>query len=175
MAGSIARAAAAYGLTVPRLQLMFVLGLEGETRQVDLATYLDCSPRQITALVDGLVTSGHVVRSMQPGDRRVRLVSLSDTSRRIVDEVVDARGARAEPASPGQANTCSTTTAPTMSSGRRAPVNAINGVHDTGPMCPVTTVRRDRPRARASRTGTESCARSTACRTVSVIHGSWDA
>lgn len=96
MAGSIARAAAAYGLTVPRLQLMFVLGLEGETRQVDLATYLDCSPRQITALVDGLVTSGHVVRSMQPGDRRVRLVSLTDKSRRIVDEVVDARVALAE-------------------------------------------------------------------------------
>lgn len=91
MAGSIERAAAAYGLTVPRLQLLFVLGLEGEARQVDLATYLDCSPRQVTALVDGLVASGHVVRQMQPGDRRVRLVSLTDESRRIVDEVISAR------------------------------------------------------------------------------------
>lgn len=91
MSGSIERAASAYGLTVPRLELLFVLGLEGECKQVTLATYLDCSPRQVTALVDGLVASGHVVRHMKPGDRRVRLVSLTDESRRIVDEVVSAR------------------------------------------------------------------------------------
>ena len=91
LAGSIARAAANYGLTVPRLELLFVLGLEGPSKQVDLATYLDCSPRQVTALVDGLVASGHVERHMQPGDRRVRLVRLTEESRRIVDEVVSAR------------------------------------------------------------------------------------
>ena len=73
MAGSIARAAANYGLTVPRLELLFVLGLEGECKQVELASYLGCSPRQVTALVDGLVASGHVVRTMPPEDRRVRL------------------------------------------------------------------------------------------------------
>jgi DNA-binding MarR family transcriptional regulator len=96
MSGSIARAAANYGLTVPRLELLFVLGLEGECKQVELATFLDCSPRQITALVDGLVASGHVVRTMPPDDRRVRLVNLTDESRRIVDEVVSARVALAE-------------------------------------------------------------------------------
>ena len=49
MSGSIARAAANYDLTVPRLELLFVLGLQGECKQVELATYLDCSPRQVTA------------------------------------------------------------------------------------------------------------------------------
>ncbi len=96
MAGSIARAAANYGLTVPRLELLFVLGLEGECKQVELAHYLGCSPRQVTALVDGLVASGHVVRSMPPEDRRVRLVNLTEESRRIVDEVVSARVALAQ-------------------------------------------------------------------------------
>ena len=96
MAGSIARAAANYGLTVPRLELLFVLGLEGECKQVELASYLGCSPRQVTALVDGLVASGHVVRTMPPEDRRVRLVNLTEESRRIVDEVVSARVALAE-------------------------------------------------------------------------------
>jgi DNA-binding MarR family transcriptional regulator len=96
MSGSIARAAANYGLTVPRLELLFVLGLEGECKQVELATYLDCSPRQVTALVDGLVASGHVVRSMPPDDRRVRLINLTEESRRIVDEVVSARVSLAE-------------------------------------------------------------------------------
>ena len=67
MAGHIARAAANYGLTVPRLELLFVLGLQGECKQVELATYLDCSPRQVTALVDGLVASGHVERTMPAG------------------------------------------------------------------------------------------------------------
>ena len=92
MSGSIERAAANYGLTVPRLELLFVLGLEGECKQVELATFLDCSPRQVTALVD----SGHVVRTMPPDDRRVRLVNLTDESRRIVEEVVSARVALAE-------------------------------------------------------------------------------
>lgn len=96
MAGSIARAAANYGLTVPRLELLFVLGLEGECKQVELAALLDCSPRQVTALVDGLVASGHVVRTMPPDDRRVRLITLTDESRRIVDEVVSARVSLAE-------------------------------------------------------------------------------
>ena len=96
MAGSIERAAANYGLTVPRLELLFVLGLEGQSKQVELAGYLDCSPRQVTALVDGLVASGHVVRTMSPDDRRVRLVNLTDKSRRIVDEVVSARVSLAE-------------------------------------------------------------------------------
>ena len=96
MAGSIERAAANYGLTVPRLELLFVLGLEGECKQVELAGFLDCSPRQVTALVDGLVASGHVERHMQPDDRRVRLVRLTEESRRIVDEVVQARVALAD-------------------------------------------------------------------------------
>ena len=96
MSGSIARAAANYGLTVPRLELLFVLGLQGECKQVELSSYLDCSPRQVTALVDGLEASGHVERKMSPEDRRVRLVALTDESRRIVDEVVSARVALAE-------------------------------------------------------------------------------
>lgn len=96
MSGSIERAAANYGLTVPRLELLFVLGLQGQCKQVELATYLDCSPRQVTALVDGLEASGHVERHLSPEDRRVRLIDLTDESRRIVDEVVSARGALAE-------------------------------------------------------------------------------
>lgn len=91
LAGSMERAAAAYDLTVPRLQVLFVLGHQGESKQVELAGYLDCSARQVTALVDGLVASGHVVRHTPPDDRRVRLVSLTEKSRQIVDEVVDAR------------------------------------------------------------------------------------
>lgn len=96
MSGSIERAASNYGLTTPRLELLFVLGLQGQCKQVELATYLDCSPRQVTALVDGLEASGHVERHMSPEDRRVRLIDLTDESRRIVDEVVSARVALAE-------------------------------------------------------------------------------
>ncbi|MBF6842039.1 winged helix-turn-helix transcriptional regulator, partial [Acinetobacter baumannii] len=89
-------AAANYELTVPRLELLFVLGLEGQCKQVELAGLLDCSPRQVTALVDGLTASGHVERHMDPEDRRVRLIRLTEKSRRIVDEVVTARVGLAE-------------------------------------------------------------------------------
>ena len=88
-------AAAEYGLTFPRLQVLFVLGHEGESMQRELAYHLDCSPRQITALVDALVESGHVVRRIPPEDRRVRLVSLTPEARHIVVEVVEARAALA--------------------------------------------------------------------------------
>ena len=96
MSGSIERAAANYGLTVPRLELLFVLGHQGQCKQVELASYLDCSPRQVTALVDGLEASGHVERTMSPDDRRVRLIDLTEESRRIVAEVISARVALAE-------------------------------------------------------------------------------
>jgi len=96
LAGLFGNAAAEYGLTFPRLQVLFVLGHEGESMQRELAYHLDCSPRQITALVDALVESGHVVRTTPPEDRRVRLVSLTEKSRVIVDEVLAARVALAD-------------------------------------------------------------------------------
>lgn len=95
LAGSAQGAAASYGLTFPRLQVLFVLGHEGELMQRDIAHHLDCSPRHVTALVDALVESGHVVRITPAEDRRVRLVSLTERSRRILDEVFAARAALA--------------------------------------------------------------------------------
>lgn len=56
-----------------------------------MGAYLDCLPSQVTALLDGLVASGHLERSVPPDDRWVRSMSLTEKSRRIVDEVVTAR------------------------------------------------------------------------------------
>ncbi len=95
LADQMEGAALSYGLTVPRLKVLFVLGHEGETKQRVLATHLGCSPRQVTALVDALVVSGLVVRHTPPDDRRVRLVSLTGQGRVIVDEVDTARAALA--------------------------------------------------------------------------------
>ena len=96
LSGLTDAAAAAHGLTTPRLQALFVLGHEGECQQSELARHLNCSPRQITALVDGLVASGHVTRRIPDGDRRVRLVALTAMARRIVEEIDSARAETAE-------------------------------------------------------------------------------
>ena len=47
-------------------------------KMADLADALEVTPRNITALVDGLEGEGLVQRSAHPTDRRVTLVELTD-------------------------------------------------------------------------------------------------
>src|SRR5687768_14866180 len=63
------------GLTTPRTHLLWVLGAAGPSTQQSLAVALDVSARNVTGLVDGLVSSGHVSREPHPTDRRATLVT----------------------------------------------------------------------------------------------------
>lgn len=75
------------GLTGPRIHLLWTIGLTGPCTQQALATALDVTPRNITGLVDGLVTTGHVVRAPHPTDRRAILVTPTAAGRRAIDEL----------------------------------------------------------------------------------------
>lgn len=72
------RGLAGYGLTPARARLVWVLHHEGALTQRALADALKVSPRNITGLVDGLVTTGYVTREPHPTDRRAILVSLTE-------------------------------------------------------------------------------------------------
>ena len=62
------------GLTSSRTHLLWVLSAGPSTQQA-LAAALSVSARNITGLVDGLVSSGHVSREPHPEDRRATLVT----------------------------------------------------------------------------------------------------
>src|SRR6187431_2858005 len=70
--------APAGGPTTSRLRLLESLQCEGAQRMGDLADALGVTPRNITALVDGLEEEGIVRRLPHPTDRRATLIELTD-------------------------------------------------------------------------------------------------
>ena len=69
--------APAGGPSTSRLRLLESLHCEGAQKMTDLADALGVTPRNITALVDGLEEEGMVRRVAHPSDRRVTLIELT--------------------------------------------------------------------------------------------------
>jgi DNA-binding MarR family transcriptional regulator len=66
------------GLTPARGEVIWLLHRRGRLTQRELSEILDCTPRNVTGLVDALETAGFVARTRHPGDRRAVLVSLTE-------------------------------------------------------------------------------------------------
>lgn len=67
-------------------------------RMADLAERLHVAPRSATDVAEFLLAGGWVERSPDPADGRARLLSLTPSGRRLVEQVVDARARAAETA-----------------------------------------------------------------------------
>ncbi|QBX55415.1 MarR family transcriptional regulator [Nocardioides seonyuensis] len=78
------------GLTTPRVHLLWVLGETGPTTQQRLSAALGVTPRNVTGLVDGLVSSGHVTREPHPTDRRATLVTPTEDGARVIVDLVSS-------------------------------------------------------------------------------------
>jgi DNA-binding MarR family transcriptional regulator len=72
--------APAGGPTTSRLRLLESLHCEGAQKMNDLAETLGVTPRNVTALVDGLEEEGIVRRLPHPTDRRATLIELTETA-----------------------------------------------------------------------------------------------
>jgi DNA-binding MarR family transcriptional regulator len=83
-------------LTVPRAHLVWLLHHNGPMTQRALADALKVTPRNVTGLVDGLVSTGHVSREPHPADRRATLVSLTEQGASTLAEMDRAHRALAE-------------------------------------------------------------------------------
>jgi DNA-binding MarR family transcriptional regulator len=75
------RAAARHGLSTTALAVLVHLAASGPHSHRDLAVALDVAPATLTPVVDGLERTGDVVRSRDPRDRRVVLVSVTAAGR----------------------------------------------------------------------------------------------
>ena len=71
------------GASVPRLRLLYTVLCHGPQKMANLAEALSVTPRNVTALVDGLESEGLVQRVPHSTDRRVTLVQLTCSPDRV--------------------------------------------------------------------------------------------
>ena len=88
--------APAGGPSTSRLRLLESLHCEGAQKMTDLADALSVTPRNITALVDGLEEEGMVRRVAHPTDRRATLIELTETAPDPVELMAAHRAAIGE-------------------------------------------------------------------------------
>ena len=88
--------APAGGPSTSRLRLLESLHCEGAQKMSDLADALGVTPRNITALVDGLEEEGMVRRVAHPTDRRATLIELTDEAPDPVELMAAHRAAIGE-------------------------------------------------------------------------------
>jgi DNA-binding MarR family transcriptional regulator len=71
------------GASIPRLRLLNAVHCHGPQKMADLAEALAVTPRNVTALVDGLEAESMVRRVPHSTDRRVTLVELTCDADRV--------------------------------------------------------------------------------------------
>ena len=74
------------GVSMSRFKLVYTLHCDGAQKMSQLADHLGVTPRNVTALVDGLEGEGLVQRKPHPSDRRATLVELSSSGDRLAQQ-----------------------------------------------------------------------------------------
>jgi MarR family transcriptional regulator for hemolysin len=74
-------------MTSAQLQILGRLALNEGINQAQLAGLLDMEPITVSRHVDRMEAAGFVARTPDPGDRRVRLLSLTDNGRALLPEM----------------------------------------------------------------------------------------
>lgn len=80
----MARAFAGTQLSAARMGVLWIVHHSGPVTQQALAQGLDVSARNISALVDALVTAEYIRRSPHPTDRRAVLIELTDAGHTLM-------------------------------------------------------------------------------------------
>jgi DNA-binding MarR family transcriptional regulator len=82
-------------LTMQQLKVLMLLSRHDGISSQELTRHLGVTLATLSGIVDRLVAQGHVTRTEDPHDRRVRRIHLSPTGRRTMAEIMDG-GARAQ-------------------------------------------------------------------------------
>lgn len=76
---------AAHGASMARLKLLAFLA-EHPRRSTDIASFFDQAPRTVTQAIDSLEQNGLVSRFKIQGDRRAKLVEITDSGRAMLEQ-----------------------------------------------------------------------------------------
>jgi len=61
-------------ITLPQILIMEFLNKRGESKMTDIAQFMGVTTAAMTGIIDRLVKSGYVIRSHEPGDRRIVMI-----------------------------------------------------------------------------------------------------
>lgn len=86
----IAHALDSYGLTGPQFGTLQTLRMMGAVPMHELAVEICCDASNLTGIVDRLEQRGFLERQIDPQDRRIKRLILTDRGRDTADEVWDA-------------------------------------------------------------------------------------
>jgi DNA-binding MarR family transcriptional regulator len=75
----------AHGASMARLKLLAFLA-EHPRRSTDIASFFDHAPRTVTEAIDWLEQNGLVARSPVPGDRRAKLVKVTQAGQTMLEQ-----------------------------------------------------------------------------------------
>ena len=81
------------GLSLAQMTVLMHLHYQGPSEITHFCEMMQISPAGASQMIERMVQQGVVQRSETPGDRRVRLVSLTDAGQKIVLESIAARQA----------------------------------------------------------------------------------
>ena len=78
-------------LTLPQFRALVVLASRGRLRLTHLAEHLAVNPSTAMRMAERLNAAGMIDRAPNPENRRESILSLTDTGRRVVEQVTDRR------------------------------------------------------------------------------------
>jgi len=76
-------------LTVPQLRVLIILMATGDRSAHELAEAIGAGATTLTGIIDRLESRDLVLRKPDPNDRRVRLIGLSPTGKRLMRDIHD--------------------------------------------------------------------------------------
>jgi DNA-binding MarR family transcriptional regulator len=83
LASAMDESLAEQGLTRPRAEVIWRLHQLGPMTQRSLSEVLQCTPRNVTGLIDALQADAYVMRDPHPADRRATLLTLTDAGKEV--------------------------------------------------------------------------------------------
>ena len=78
-----------YGLTGPQSLVLRMLIKKGSLSSADLSRQMYVTPSNITGIIDRLEKKGLVERIRKPGDRRVALITLTQSGQALGEDIPD--------------------------------------------------------------------------------------
>ncbi|WP_432829758.1 MarR family winged helix-turn-helix transcriptional regulator [Dactylosporangium sp. CA-092794] len=82
-------------LTMQQLKVLMLLSRHDGLSSQELTRHLGVTLATLSGIIDRMVAQGHVTRTEDPHDRRVRRIHLSPAGRELLEEITD-NGARAQ-------------------------------------------------------------------------------
>jgi len=81
------------GLSLPQMTILLHLHYQGPSDMTHVCEIMQVTPAGASQMIERMAQQGVVRREGKPGDRRVRLVTLTEKGREVVQESIAARQA----------------------------------------------------------------------------------